>query len=296
MKELLGKILPERILKEVIEYSNELILEEIRIRRGRQAYIIASGNNILLPIITQDIELQSILDEATHHSMYAYRDTINNGYIAYGSGIRIGVVGSAGSDGRVVSGIYDINELSIRIPNTIYVNCNKILHLIKAQRASILIYSPPGTGKTTLLRNLIKAISSGMGAYRVAVIDTRDEIACGIEEKDLLVSVLSRYPRRRGIEIAIRTMNPQYLVCDEIGDVDDASAITEAQIAGVPLIATCHGSSVSDILSHTGILTLHNARIFDYYVGITRKEKYELIFDISSWEEADDHLKAMRRS
>ena len=294
MKELLEKILPERICKEVNEYSSGLILEEIRIRRGRQAYIIASGNNILLPIITHDIELQAILDEATHHSMYAYRDTINNGYIAYGSGIRIGIIGSAGSDGGVVSGIYDINELSIRIPNKIYVNCNEIVRLIKAQRSSVLIYSPPGIGKTTLLRSLIKDISSGMDALRVAVIDTRDEIACGIEEKDLLVSVLSRYPRRRGIEIAIRTMNPQYLVCDEIGDVDDASAITEAQIAGVPLIATCHGSSVSDILSHIGILTLHNARIFDYYVGITRKEKFELIFDISSWEEADDRHKAMR--
>ena len=145
-------------------------------------------------------------------------------------------------------------------------------------------------GKTTLLRCMINIIACGHKAKRTAVIDTRGELAFGLDGKDLLVSVLSGYLRKKGIEIAIRTMNAQIIFCDEIGDEQDASAIIEAQGAGVPIIATCHGSSISDILSHTGINNLHRARIFRYYIGIERGHAKDFIYKINTWSEANDYL------
>ena len=83
-------------------------------------------------------------------------------------------------------------------------------------------------------------------------------------------------------------MNAQIIACDEIGDEKDASAIIDAQGAGIPIIATCHGSSIRDILSHTGINNLHKSGICDYYVGIKRKSDFDFDYSICTWEEASN--------
>ena len=282
----LGTILPQRMIVEIQKFEiDQGFIEEIRIRRNRQAYMVVGGKNKILNIIATDYEMQNILACISHNSLYAYRDTIVNGYITLENGIRIGVIGRAGVEHSRVVGVYEINEFSIRIPHNIIVNCDEIKDL--AYKNSILIYSPPGEGKTTLLRSLILKLSCGKNAKRVGVIDTRAELLFGLERKDLLVSMLVGYPRKIGIEIAVRSMNSQILVCDEIGDDNDAGAIIDAQGAGVPIIATCHGSSLKDILSHKGINNLHRAHIFDYYVGIRRAENLCFNYSISDWEEAN---------
>ena len=289
MTEKLRTILPERIFLAVQKAKKQGgVIEEIRIRRTRQAYMVISGKNVMLDIIGSDAEMQEILSAISHNSLYAYRDTIVNGYITLENGIRVGVIGRAGVEQSKIIGVYDINEFSIRIPNNILVNCGEILEL--AEKSSILFFSPPGEGKTTLLRALIMKLSSGRNAKRVGVIDTRAELLYGLERKDLLVSLLLGYPRKNGIEIAVRTMNSQIIVCDEIGDASDADAIVEAQGAGIPIIASCHGSSVKDIMSHKGIRILHSSRIFDYYIGIKRTEDFGFVYSIYSWEEANADL------
>ena len=287
------EILPYRIYETIIKYLPEkLILEEIRIRFNRQAYIVASGRNLTIPIIATREEMDYILSIISKNSLYAFRDTILNGYISLGDGIRIGIIGRASIENGEVIGIYDISEFVIRIPNRISVSCKEIISLFLNDEfiPGILIYSPPGEGKTTILRSIIKELSRGKFNKRVCVIDTRNELAFGIEEKHLLVSILSGYPRKLGIEIAVRTMNAQILVCDEIGDERDSSAIIEAQGAGVPLIASCHGKSIFDALSHKGILDLHKMRIFEYYIGIKRKDAFEFEYTINNWREVDADL------
>ncbi len=277
--------LKDEITKNVYEKG---ILEEIRIRKNRNAYIIVSGKNIVLNIIIHDEEMLEIIQKITRNSLYAYRDTIVNGYISFEYGIRIGVIGSANVENNSIIGISDINELAIRIPNNISVNVDDLLDLVRAN--SVLIYSPPGEGKTTLLRALIRELSVGHLGKRLGVIDTRDELICDFDNKEALVSVLSKYPRENGIEIAIRTMNPQIIMCDEIGDAKDSRAFLEAQGIGVPIIATCHGSSIKEILSHTGIRNLHVNSIFDYYIGIKRGNNMDFIYTVHSWRDANDCL------
>lgn len=286
---MVENILPQRIYRSVLEAIPEgYVLEEIRVRLGRQAYIVASGKSIRINVIATEGEMLQILNTVSHGSLYAYRDCMIKGYIPLSDGIRIGIVGRAGVDNSRITGIYDINEFSIRIPHSIRVDCDTLIPL--AQMGSMLIYSPPGEGKTTLLREIARRLSSGRDARRVAVVDTRDELATGLEDKSLLVSLLSGYPRRDGIEIAVRTMNAQTIVCDEIGGTEDARAIIEAQGAGVPLIASCHALSLRDMLSHSGMRELHKYRIFEHYVGIRRSENQCFEYNISTWSQANDNI------
>ena len=283
------EILPQRIVKEIEKSIRQnSFLEEIRIRRNRQAYIICGGKNILINIIATDDEILQILKIVSHYSLYAYRDTISNGYISLDNGIRIGIIGKASVENSSIVGVYDISEFAIRLPNSINVDCKEMVAL--SEQGSILIYAPPGVGKTTLLRSMIKRISQGFMAKRVALIDTRGELSFDLENKEMLVSILSGYPRKKGIEIAVRTMNAQIIFCDEIGDENDASAIIDAQGAGVPIVASCHGSSLKDILSHSGIRNLHNAKIFEYYVGINRDNHCDFNYIINTWSEANGNL------
>ena len=285
MMDKLKQILPARIFLTIIKEEIHGVIEEIRIRKGRQAYIIQNGGNKLIDIIATDSEMLSILNEISHHSLYAFKDTIINGYISLGDGIRIGLIGRASVEKNQVIGIYEISEFAIRLPNKIKIDSSELIDLVREN--STLIYSPPGIGKTTLLRSLIFSLASGNQAKRIGVIDTRGELSSGLERGDLLISVLSGYPRELGIERAVRTMNAQIIVCDEIGNERDASAIIDAQGAGIPIIATCHGNSIQDIFSHTGIKNLHKAGIFAYYVGITRKPNFQFYYNIKSNKEVE---------
>lgn len=292
MKKDLINILPMRIYDEIMkQWRDDRIFEEIRIRRGRQAYCVICGQNVMLNSIATDEEMEYILKKITNDSLYTHKESISNGYITFSNGLRIGVIGKASIEDKKIIGVHSINEYSIRIPNRILINCKEIFDRTDFFRypKSILIYSPPGVGKTTLLRSMIKIISKGNTAKRVAIIDSRDELAYDLDERYLLVSMLSGYPRKEGIEIAVRVMNPQVIVCDEIGDEKDASAIIDAQGAGVPIIASCHGNSLQDIFSHRGIQVLHRAHIFDYYIGISRKGDLENSYKIDTWEEANAH-------
>ena len=283
------EILPFGMVKEIErQMSNNTILEEIRIRLNRQAYIVLDGINIIINYVVTDDEMLKILKTVSHYSLYAYKDTISQGYISLDNGIRIGVIGRASVEENTIVGVYNISEFVIRLPHSIDIECNEIADL--SEKGSLLIYSPPGVGKTTLLRSMIRKISQGYNAKRCAVIDTRGELSIGLDNKGLLVSILSGYPRKKGIEIAVRTMNAQIIFCDEIGDEQDASAIIDAQGAGIPIVATCHGSSINDILSHTGIHNLHKSKIFEHYVGITRGSNKSFYYNVNTWGEANAFL------
>ena len=268
--------------------STDEILEEVRIRKNRNAYIIVSGKNYLLDIVINDYEILSIVENITKNSLYAYKDFIINGYIPFESGIRIGIIGTASVENNKLVGIYDINELAIRMPNYLEVDVNEVIDF--ARNKSLLIYAPPGVGKTTLLRSLIKHISCGRQAKRVALIDTRDELTFGLTNKEALISVLKGYPSKIGIEIAVRTMNSEIIICDEIGNENNSTTLIDIQGAGIPIIATCHGSNVKDILSHKGIRDLHKHHIFDYYIGLTRGNNLDFKYAITTWEGADAYL------
>lgn len=273
-------------------------IEEIRLRAGRRATLTVDGANIPTSVILTSADLTAILTHMCGGSLYAYAQTINQGYITLPDGIRVGVVGRAVcEDGRVI-GVCEITGLCIRIPhphgNMGAPVCRLLRRLNSGPYApqGVLIYAPPGVGKTTLLRAIAAGMAGGTAfgrnqgpPLRTVVIDTRGELGFDCDEPSLCIDILRGYPRARGVEIATRTMSAQLMVCDEIGDVEEAAALVSAHHGGVPLVATAHGGSVEELLRRTGLRMLHKARLFGAYVGIRRDGRGDFIYRTTEWGE-----------
>jgi len=250
------------------------ICEEIRLRRGRMSTLtLAGGKNMPLELscpLSQN-ELDLTVGRLSGGSLYAHGDTIRQGYISLRGGIRAGVCGRAAYDGGKMIGVNDISGICIRLPHTVRVDATPVCDILRQNRFSggVLIYSPPGEGKTTLLRAVTAELAL-TGEVRVVVVDSRGELEYGLSSSGLCLDVLSGYSKAEGIEIALRTLNAGVIVCDEIGSRDDASAICEAANGGAALIASAHASDINTLAAKKNIRMLVDAGVFSALVGIRR--------------------------
>lgn len=282
--------LPSRVRLEIINAAKKLDrVEEIRLHCGRRVTLTSLGKNIATPAVLTRSEMDAVLMHLCEGSVYAYRDTIAEGYISLRGGIRVGVCGRAALSGGKICGVYDIDTLVIRIPHPSPPLGKEIVELMNdcGFTSGVLIYSPPGVGKTTLLRSLAVMLASGKDARRVSVIDTRGELAYSLDSPTLCIDLLSGYPKDVGLTLASRTLGPEVMICDEIGSLAEAEAICEAHNCGVPLIATAHASSVRELLGRSGMGLLHRSGTFGAYVGISRLGKFAFSYDICKREDAD---------
>lgn len=263
--------LPIRLVRELSTLRWETA-EELRLRRGRGSCLFGDGEVRYLESVLSQEEMDGIVNALCGGSMYAHQDTLRQGYLSVPGGIRVGVCGRMRTDGGRLLGISEISSLVFRFPHAVILPVEPICRLLRVTHPGrgVLIYSPPGVGKTTLLRALIPALSAPPRGCRLAVIDTREELAACGAQSALGVEWLSGYPRAVGIEIATRTLSPQLIVCDEIGGREEAEAICAACNAGVPLLATAHGASVSGLLRRRGLRLLHESGVFGSYVGLSR--------------------------
>ncbi len=275
------KYLPEKVSSAVGRFAGELsgndnYLSEIRLRANAPISVTYLDRNVVLFegkfVICSEAEVLGTLQRLCEDSVHTYSETIREGFVSLENGYRIGVVGRAGGDSETIKNVYGISSLSIRLPHVVTgVGTAAMKYVYDGGRiCSTLFYSPPNVGKTTLVRDLARILSTGKSARRISIVDTRAEIYIRSLFSDSIADVLVGYPRAKGIEIATRTMSPEAIICDEIGTLEEAKAILSAQNSGVPLIATAHADSFDRLIKRPNMKTLYDSHIFRYYIGISR--------------------------
>jgi stage III sporulation protein AA len=268
--------LPERERGVLASFFSGLVnrkkVTELRFRANAPASVTYEERNVSVfggrEIVLSEADMRSLFSRLCEESVHTYGSTMNEGYVTLSGGLRIGVCGKAVSDGTSVKNLREISSVAVRIPQAITGVSAEILPLImKGQRIySALFYALPGAGKTTLIRD----IAAKLGAKRrVAVVDSRGEIYMREMFSRSLCDFLEGYPKGAGIEIATRTLSPEVIICDEIGD-GEAEKILASQNTGVPLIATAHGGALCALMQRPGIKKLYEAGVFRYYIGVSR--------------------------
>lgn len=281
------KRLPKSIFSALLRYVNDNDdITEIRLRSDRNIVLTTLQKKIYIDHIVTKDELDLAILAICDGSLHAHDETIMEGYISSQNGIRVGICGKAVTQDNKICGVYDFTSLNIRIPRHIYGISNNIIKLIQSKNynENILIYSSPGIGKTTVIRDIARTLSEPPHNIKVGVIDSRCEISDKILYKCSNIDILENYPKAKAIEIAVRTMSCEYIICDEIGSYDEAKSLLSVQNSGVPVIASAHAENVIDLLMRPNIRILHEACCFDTYIGLKRA-KDSMKFSFTSREE-----------
>lgn len=271
IEEAAMSFLPLKIREAVMRCAGlyKTSISEVRLRIGCPVFITLGDKNISCGVTATAEDIDKTVRILCGNSLYSHSETIKDGYISASCGIRAGVSGRAVVDmGKIIT-VTDISSICIRIPHRIHGAGDKVAELLVHDFGGIIIYSPPGVGKTTVLRELTARLSSRPFHMRIAVIDTRFEICAPLGGQYTFDS-LSGYPRAKGIESALRTMSPQLIVCDEIGTAEEADAILDSSGAGVPVCASAHAGSFDELISKPHIKKLLDCGVFKYAVGLSR--------------------------
>ncbi len=249
MKNLLDK-LPSKIAESVMKtegYAGKIT--EISLRGEKNTVIKADNRYIRLGCTTSFAEIALTMQKLCEMSVYAYIDEIRNGFITVKGGHRVGVCGTAVVKEGKITNIKNISSLNIRVAHEV----KRCSDNIKLDFKSLLIISPPGCGKTTILRDLCRRIGQ---TKKVSVIDERGEIAAvfnGQPEFDLgdMTDVMSLCDKAQGIEYMLRSMSPDLIVTDEIAR-KDSDAIRKSLSYGVGIAASVHGDDIRGTLRRLG--------------------------------------------
>ena len=284
--EIVLEYLPYTIRK-VIEENMYDNIEEIRLRTSKPLSLkIGQEIKILKYQVTQEDVLRAF-EKVCENSVYSYRRQICDGYITIRGGNRVGIVGSAVIDNGQTININYISSLNFRIARQKIGCSNQIIEdLINGQTIyNTLIISPPGCGKTTILRDIIRNISNGIRIIgfkgnNVGVVDERGEIAAmykGIPQNDIGIrtDVIDNMPKPEAMRMLVRSMSPDVIACDEIGSLEDVKAIDYAMCSGVKGIFTSHGKDIEEINRNPELSKLLNKHIFERIVILNPQKRGE---------------------
>lgn len=269
--------------------------QEIRLRSGRPIvlslpegplFMTSVGSPVFSPctglLCADKHDVEEAFRIICDCSVHSHQREIQNGFVTLRGGHRAGICGTAVTEGGFISNIRDISSINLRIARDIKGAANEVAGIIEfgGRVTGTLIFGPPGCGKTTVLRDLARKLSTGIHGklYRVAVIDERGEIAAtfkGQPQNDLgpCCDVLDGYPKGEGIMQAVRCLSPDVVICDEIGGEEDEKAIEQSLNAGVTVIASAHAGSLPELMARPQTARLLATGAFKTVVCLAGKER-----------------------
>ena len=235
------------------------------------------------PVLADQALIREILGIFSRHSLYAFEDEIRQGFLTIEGGHRVGIAGKAVAGENGLRTIKDISSLNIRLAHEKPGCGDPVLPWLyeDGQLRNTLILSPPGAGKTTLLRDVVRQVSNGNQygpGLQTAVVDERSELgACfkGVPQCDLgmRTDVLDGCPKAQGMLLLLRSMSPQVIAVDELGEETDRRALQKAAACGCGLLATLHGTDETDAAKRLGESCLR--QIFDRIVILKGRGRME---------------------
>ena len=281
-------------------YSEEL--QEIRLRAGKPLAVGVDGKNYFLSSKGELLEsaqgalrvdwdmIVKSLEFMSRSSLYALENEMKNGYITVEGGHRIGMVGRTIRQNDQIIGINHIAGLNVRIAHEVRGCSEGILTRLCSGGVlqHTLIISPPGGGKTTLLRDLIRLASDRL-KLAVAVADERSEIGgCyrGIPQCDvgMQTDVLDGCPKSEGMLMLLRSMKPQVIAVDELGAPGELEAVMTILHAGVKLLCTAHSDDLEELKRRPGFERILQEGVFERIVILSGRKGPGTVEKIYRWD------------
>ncbi len=272
-------------------------ITEIRLRAGRPLSLTVKGENVFVSnrgnicflfqhglYIVSDDDVREAFKRMCEHSVYAHTEELKSGFITLKNGCRAGLAATAVYDNGIITGFKSISSINIRIAGE-YLDC--ALQICDKFEGGLIIAGPPSSGKTTLLRDAVRLMSNGRACKqkRVALIDSRDEIASvkdGVPQYDVgnLTDVISGCSKSDGIEVALRTLNPNVIAFDEITTVKEADEVISGFFAGADVITTVHAGSIDELARRKAAMRLIESGVVKNAVFINGIGETPIVIDL----------------
>lgn len=286
-----AKGLNQRLQNAVIQIPDhiKIQIQEIHIRVnkpvalycGSTTYFLTLNNQIVSHWFNDNMLIASRNDvyesfqNICCYSVYSRQTEINNGFITMRGGHRAGICGTAFYNGENITAIRDISSINLRVAREIKGVSKEILKNIDINKGGVLICGVPSCGKTTVLRDISRVLSTERN-LKVCVVDERGELGgtySGVVQNDLgLCDVLDGYQKQDGIMHAVRCLSPNVVVCDEIGSDEEVRGIRECLNSGVTIIASAHCANVDELLSKPQTCNLISTGAFEYIVFLSDRK------------------------
>lgn len=296
----LGGFLASRLIN--IPQNIKEKVQEIRIRVNRPVaiccaddtfYLTGNGGLSNVPIGTATIavshrEITEIFNNLCSYSVYSKQSEIINGFITIKGGHRAGICGTAVGESNRIINIRDISSINIRIASE-HKDCSKaITERISDVDKGILLCGSPCSGKTTILRDLARILSTEHNR-KVSLIDSRSEIAGtykGVFQMDIgLSDVLDGYSKKDGFSHSLRCLSPDIIICDELGSEEDILSVENALNSGVTVIASAHCSSKKELLRKENLRKLLKVGGFGYVAFLDSRKNAGKVLQVVNCNE-----------